>query len=47
MSDINKVLDNAKISMEKAIEHLESELQKVLGDKTGKLIASYLSALKN
>ena len=33
MSNINSVLDNAKISMEKAIEHLESELQKVRAGK--------------
>lgn len=33
MSDINSVLENAKISMDKAINHLESELQKVRAGK--------------
>ncbi|MEO6301647.1 MAG: ribosome recycling factor [Bacteroidia bacterium] len=33
MSDINTVLDNAKNAMEKAISHLESELQKVRAGK--------------
>ncbi|MBA3680600.1 MAG: ribosome recycling factor [Bacteroidetes bacterium] len=33
MSDINSVLDNAKNAMEKAINHLESELQKVRAGK--------------
>jgi ribosome recycling factor len=33
MSDINSVLENAKISMDKAIDHLESELQKVRAGK--------------
>jgi ribosome recycling factor len=33
MSDINSVLENAKISMDKAINHLETELQKVRAGK--------------
>lgn len=33
MSNLNTVLDNAKIAMEKAITHLESELQKVRAGK--------------
>lgn len=33
MSNINTVLENAKVSMEKAINHLESELQKVRAGK--------------
>ncbi len=33
MSNINTVLENAKVSMEKAISHLESELQKVRAGK--------------
>jgi ribosome recycling factor len=33
MSNINAVLDNAKSAMEKAISHLESELQKVRAGK--------------
>ncbi len=33
MSDIKTVLDNAKSAMEKAISHLESELQKVRAGK--------------
>jgi len=33
MSDINSVLEHAKISMDKAISHLESELQKVRAGK--------------
>lgn len=33
MSDINTVLENAKNSMEKAISHLEAELQKVRAGK--------------
>lgn len=33
MSDINTVLDNAKNAMEKAINHLEAELQKVRAGK--------------
>ena len=33
MSDINSVLENAKISMEKTIGHLETELQKVRAGK--------------
>jgi ribosome recycling factor len=33
MSDINSVLENAKISIDKAINHLETELQKVRAGK--------------
>ena len=33
MSDINSVLESAKVSMDKAINHLESELQKVRAGK--------------
>ncbi|MBL7920073.1 MAG: ribosome recycling factor [Bacteroidia bacterium] len=33
MSNLNTVLENAKVSMEKAINHLESELQKVRAGK--------------
>lgn len=33
MSDVKSVLDNTKASMEKAISHLESELQKVRAGK--------------